>query len=311
MAGEFPIANGPTYLTEAGIETYIDYKIGIPIPNFCLFDLLNDAVAEAAIKDYFRALLRVAEAHNRGFILCGLHYRASADWGALMGYSEAALAAVNRKGIVLYQQLAAEFPDTPTLISGCIGPKGDAYQLGKTLTAEAAHAYHLPQIQVLKEAGADLITGLTLNSVDEAIGITRAGQGAGIPVVISFTLDDTAQLQTGPSLKDAIAAVDAATQNGPAYYMLNCTHPDDFLPALEGGDWIKRLGGIRPNASALDKGVLCKLGHLEEGDPVELGRQMGDLARRFPHISVWGGCCGTDALHINEIAENVIAARGR
>jgi homocysteine S-methyltransferase len=61
----------------------------------------------------------------------------------------------------------------------------------------------------------------------------------------------------------------------------------------------------------MDKIALCKLGHLEEGDPVELGRLMGALARRYRHMDVWGGCCGTCDVHLDEIARNLVAARRR
>ena len=60
-----------------------------------------------------------------------------------------------------------------------------------------------------------------------------------------------------------------------------------------------------PNAVAMETLDLCKLGHLEDGDPAELGGQMASLARRFPHINVWGGCCGTDGRHIGQIARQV------
>ena len=66
---------------------------------------------------------------------------------------------------------------------------------------------------------------------------------------------------------------------------------------------------LMPNAVAMDTLSLCKLGHLEDGDPEELGEQMAELAQRFPHINVWGGCCGTDGRHIGQIAEQVGAAR--
>jgi methionine synthase I (cobalamin-dependent) len=36
---------------------------------------------------------------------------------------------------------------------------------------------------------------------------------------------------------------------------------------------------------------------------------MGDLARRYPHLDIWGGCCGTWDTHLDEIARNVRAAR--
>ena len=64
-----------------------------------------------------------------------------------------------------------------------------------------------------------------------------------------------------------------------------------------------------PNAVAMETLDLCKLGHLEDGDPVELGGQLADLSRRFAHVNVWGGCCGTDSRHIGEITRQVRQAR--
>lgn len=93
----------------------------------------------------------------------------------------------------------------------------------------------------------------------------------------------------------------------PDFHGINCSHPAEFEPALEPGDWIRRVRSLRPNASRMDKVSLCKLGHLESGDAVELGREMGDLARRYPHMDVWGGCCGTWETDLDEIARNVRA----
>ena len=49
--------------------------------------------------------------------------------------------------------------------------------------------------------------------------------------------------------------------------------------------------------------------YIEEGDPVELGEMMGDLARRYPNVDIWGGCCGTWDKHFEEIARSVTEAR--
>jgi len=303
--------NGGIYLTDGGTETFLMYKKGFELPHFCAFHLLNDAGAGEIIKQYYRDHAAVARKYGTGFIYCSLTYRASSDWGKLLGYSSQGLAEMNFKAIELYRRVAAEFDDHDgaAVFSGCIGPRGDAYQLNQDITADTAQAYHREQIETFKEAGVDMVTALTLNDVDEAIGIARAARSAGVPSVISFTLDEHSRLKTGPSLKEAIEKVDKATGAAPAYYMINCSHPIEFVPALEPGDWMKRLGGIRPNASSLAKGVLCKLGHLEEGDPVELGRQMGSVVRRYPHINVWGGCCGTDAVHLDEICKRVVAGR--
>ncbi len=63
--------------------------------------------------------------------------------------------------------------------------------------------------------------------------------------------------------------------------MINCTHPTELEPGLSSGAWAGRLGGFLPNAVAMETLDLCKLGHLEDGDPEELGGQMASLARRF------------------------------
>ena len=120
-------------------------------------------------------------------------------------------------------------------------------------------------------------------------------------VVISFTLETDGRLPTGQSLKDAIEAVDEATDNGPAYYMINCAHPTHFETTLAGQEsWIKRIRGLRANASRLSHAELDEATELDDGDPIEVGMQHGELRRRFPHINVIGGCCGTDHRHVEQ-----------
>lgn len=87
---------------------------------------------------------------------------------------------------------------------------------------------------------------------------------------------------------------------------VNYSHPLEFAPALEPGDWIERVRGFRPNAALMEKQALCKIGHLVDGDLVELGEQMGALARRHRHMDVWVGCCGTWDEHLDAIATNVV-----
>ncbi len=307
-----PQLSGKICLTEGGIETYMQYKKGHEFRHFCLFDLMNDAEAMADLRSYHEDLIAVALKHKVGAILDGIHYRTSRDWGTLLGYTKQELKDVVVRGIAFYKDLAEqhETADSPMPVSGVVGPRGDAYSLGKKMTAVEAEDYHSEQLETMQNAGADFATALTFSQVDEAIGVVKAAQALGFPVVVSFALGADGNLKTGISLAEAIEKVDAATQNGPAYYMVNCTHPVDFAPAFASpGLWTERVRGLRPNASSLAHGVLCQLGHLEEGDPVELGQQMADMAARFPHINVWGGCCGTDSAHIDQIARAVLNAR--
>ncbi len=306
-----PQMNGQNMTCGGGIETWLQYVDGFELRHFCLFELLNDARGVACLTNFQRKLVEAAVANGFGVINEGLHYRASRDWGELIGFSPEELEEINVRGIEFYKDFASEYdsPETPMIVGGVIGPRGDAYNVGRTPKATEAEEYHSEQIMTFKKAGADQITALTFSSVEEAIGIARASKAADMPIVISFFVKQGGRLSGGETLEDAITAVDAATDKTPAYYMINCTHPSEFEPALTPGTWTERLGGFMPNAVAMDTLSLCKLGHLEDGDPEELGEQMAELAQRFPHINVWGGCCGTDGRHIGQIAEQVGAAR--
>jgi S-methylmethionine-dependent homocysteine/selenocysteine methylase len=300
------------YLTEGGSETEIMYKFGYELPQFAMFPLLDDPDAAAAMAGMFERYLDTAAEHGFAAMMGGLDYRASPDWGQLLGYSREGLAEMQHRSIDFLRSIAGPYAGqvAKILIVGVVGPRGDAYSLNKTITAAEAEDYHSVQLETLKQADIDLVWGATFNNVPEAVGLSRAAARIGLPLNISFTLDSTHRLKSGPSLKEAIETVDAeAGEARPDFYGINCSHPFEFEPALEPGDWFERVRSLRPNAAMMDKISLCKLGHLEEGDPVELGQLMGQLARRYPHIDVWGGCCGTWETHLNEIARNVSAVR--
>jgi S-methylmethionine-dependent homocysteine/selenocysteine methylase len=124
-----------------------------------------------------------------------------------------------------------------------------------------------------------------------------------MPCVISFTVETDGRLPTGDTLAEAIRCVDAETGNGPAYYMINCAHPTHFDHVLAAGEpWIKRLRGLRANSSRMSHAELDNAPELDIGDPQELGGQYAELRRRFPHINVLGGCCGTDHRHVDCIS---------
>ena len=185
------------------------------------------------------------------------------------------------------------------MISGCIGPRGDGYAPGVPMRADDAQDYHAWQIGVLQDAGADLISAFTLTNIGEAVGVVCAAKATGIPCVISFTLETDGRLPTGESLGQAIETVDRATCRAPAYYMINCAHPDHFRHVLdEDADWMQRVRGIRANASRKSHAELDNSTELDAGHPQQLGEQYAALLRRFPQINVLGGCCGTDQRHV-------------
>ena len=140
----------------------------------------------------------------------------------------------------------------------------------------------------------------------EATGIVRAARAAGMPVVISFTVETDGRLPTGQPLGDAITAVDAATDRYPAYFMINCAHPTHFSCTLAAGNgWVDRIGGLRANASRCSHAELDAATELDDGDPAELGAEYRCLLRQYPRLRVVGGCCGTDHRHVAAIGRAV------
>jgi S-methylmethionine-dependent homocysteine/selenocysteine methylase len=223
-----------------------------------------------------------------------------------LGYSEDELAEANRQAIALMAEIAAE-PDNaavPMVISGCIGPRGDGYDPGKIMKVAEAEDYHAWQVEIFKQTAADMVSAITMTNVPEAIGLALAARKAQMPAAISFTVETDGNLPTGQGLADAIAEVDAATGASPAYFMINCAHPTHFEERLKPGEgWTKRIRGIRANASRCSHAELDKATELDPGNPAELGRQYRSLRQKLPHLTVLGGCCGTDHRHIGEIAE--------
>ena len=305
-----PQKEGHFYLSEGGAETELMYKYGFELPQFAMFPLLDNPKAVAKMREMFRSYLEVVAKNNMSALMGGLDYRASPDWGKLLGYSPQGLAEANHQSISFLREIADEYTsDIPEiLIQGLIGPRGDAYVRNEKITPSEAEDYHSVQLETLKEANVDLALAITFNNIPESIGVARAAANIGVPLGISLTLDGTSKLNSGPTLAEAITTIDAETNQSPAFYLINCSHPVEYEPAIEPGDWINRVRGVRPNASKMEKIALCQIGHLEEGDPVELGELCGDLAKRYPHMDIWGGCCGTWDTHLDEIAKNLLAA---
>jgi len=301
-----PQLNGDLFLTDGGIETTLIFHDGLDLPHFAAFDLLKHGEGRDALNRYFRTHASVAKAYGVGFILESATWRASADWAALLGYSKDDLAEANRESIALLEEVRREFEGgkTKMVISGCVGPRGDGYNPDSIMTPEEAEAYHGEQIATFSRTGADMITAITMTNAEEAIGITRAARSVGMPVAIAFTVETDGRLPTGQGLKDAIETVDAATGSAPAYFMINCAHPTHFDTTLATDEaWVKRIRGLRSNASTMSHAELDEAEELDDGDPQELGRQHGVLKGRLAHINVFGGCCGTDHRHVEEICK--------
>ena len=293
------------FLADGGIETTLIFHDGHELPHFAAYDLLTRDGGEDALRRYFEPYVRIALDRRVGIVLETPTWRANPDWADRIGHSPEELAELNRSAVALLESLRDELETdlTPIVVSGCVGPRGDGYLVGETMSADEAAAYHAPQIGTFADTAADLVTAITMTYADEAVGVVRAAGDAGMPVVISFTVETDGRLPSGQPLREAIEEVDGRTGDAAAYFMVNCAHPSHFYDVLEPGSAsTDRIRGLRANASRLSHAELDAAEELDEGDPEELAHEYVALRERLPWLTVLGGCCGTDHRHVDAMS---------
>jgi S-methylmethionine-dependent homocysteine/selenocysteine methylase len=299
-----PQLAGPRFLTDGGMETTLIFHEGEDLPYFAAFTLMRTGTGRERLKAYYRRYADLAVARKMGFVIETPTWRANPDWAVKLGLTLGELDRLNADAVALAREIAEDCVTkgvTP-VISGNIGPRGDGYRPEFRMNAEEAEGYHRRQIEVFRKSGVDLVTVMTMSYPEEAIGIARAAKAAGLPSVISFTVETDGKLICGLTIAEMIEAVDRATDGAPAYYMINCAHPTHFAGALRGGEsWLKRIRGLRTNASTKSHAELDEATELDAGDPEDLGRRHVELVELMPWVAVLGGCCGTDHRHVDAI----------
>ena len=150
-----------------------------------------------------------------------------------------------------------------------------------------------------------------MTNVNETVAIARAAEEAGLPCIVSPTVETDGSTPDGLSLGRFIEKVEDATAGSPLYYMVNCAHPTHIEPVLyrakdQGEAWLPRFRGLRANASTKSHEELDESTELDRGSPQTLAIEVARLQRDF-NLQLVGGCCGTDVEHIARIAEAVAA----
>ena len=304
-----PQLEGPLFATDGGMETWLIFDRGLELPCFASFPQVETAEGRAALEAYFEPYLALARRHGIGFVLEAPTWRANPAWGAELGYSLDRLADANRRSIAFMEEIREreELPGRSFPISAPIGPEADAYNPDHHLTAREAEEFHSWQVGVLADTAADQVTGFTIAYVEEAVGIANAAAAAAMPVAVSFTVETDGRLPSGQPLAEAIEQVDDETNAIVAYYMVNCAHPTHFASVFdEEGPW-ERLRGIRANASSKSHAELDESEELDAGDPAELAAGYLSIRERLPHLTVLGGCCGTDHRHVISVVDSWLA----
>lgn len=300
------------FVTDGGIETDLMFRRGVDLPHFAAFVLLDTAEGRSVLADYYAGYASIASAAGRPLLLESPTWRANPDWGGLLGYDARDLERVNSAAIEFMAELRRDHVGAVghILVSGSIGPRHDGYSASSEPHPDTAFDYHRPQLAAFAAGAADLATAYTITHVGEAIGIVRAARAEELPIAVSFTVDADGRLLSGIGLADAITAVDEAAP--PDYFLVNCAHPSHIALALgsEPADWTRRIVGVRANASTAGHADLDAAIERDDGTPREFAAAQADLVDRLPHLSILGGCCGTDERHIDAMAREMARRAG-
>lgn len=179
---------------------------------------------------------------------------------------------------------------------------GDLTTTGKQEMAyEELFDTYTEQIQVLYEAGVDLLVGETLLGVTEATAILDAAASVcDLPVMCTLTVESDGSLFFGGNIYDAVETLE---QMGADAVGINCsTGPDQLLAVVKNiRSRVNIPVVIKPNAGmpVID----------EKGNPVysmdaeEFAKNMKNLVEAGANIV--GGCCGTTPEFIEKLAEEL------
>src|ERR1044072_8357428 len=100
-----PQPEGGLFLTDGGIEAVLIFHEGLDLPAFAAFTLLADDEGTRALRRYYEPYAALAREHGLGFVLESPTWRASARWGAELGYNDAALSLPNRNETAMVQEI--------------------------------------------------------------------------------------------------------------------------------------------------------------------------------------------------------------
>jgi homocysteine S-methyltransferase len=307
---QVPQLGGGLFLADAGLETTLVHDDRLDLPDFTTFGLLDTENGRKVLTGYYERFVDIAGRDGRGLVLETATWRVSADWLESQAYPATDVARLNRVAVDVLLDVRARTPGTTVVVSGCVGPRYDGYVAEPAPDQETARDYHAAQVSALASSGVDLVTATTMTTPQEALGIVLAARAIDVPVVVSFTVETDGQLPDGTSLAAAIAHVDEVTEAYPAYYMVNCAHPQHFREVVGAGTpGADRIRGVRANASRRSHAELDDAPDLDRGDPHDLAQHYLELLTANPDLVVLGGCCGTNHEHIAAIAAAVAGVK--
>ena len=216
------------FLTDGGIETVLIFHEGLELPAFAAFDLLKDEAGTDALRRYYAPYAALAARRGLGFVAESPTWRASPRWAAELGYdaerarrvqpprdrADGGTAGRASTALGRHQRLRGAAATTATTRCELLAPKRPRRTTRPRSRLRRHRRRHGHGDHDDLRGGGDRRD--------------PRRRRAGLPVVISFTVETDGRLPSGQTLAEAISQVDGETGGAPAYYMINCAHPTHF-----------------------------------------------------------------------------------
>lgn len=296
----------PAILMEGALGERLKREFRLQIDGMvAMADLVDQENGRAALKALWNEYIAIARKYHLPFMATTPTRRANKERLERAGYDEEIilrnvefLSGIRKSaGIDIY-------------IGGLLGCRGDAYTGEGALEVSEACDFHRWQVEGFKKAGVDFLFAGIMPALPEAVGMAMVMAGSGVPYIISFTIRADGKLIDGHTIDEAICFIDRHVSPKPVCYMTNCVHPDIVYKALS-QDFNQseavhtRFVGIQANTSRLSYEELDHAEDLKTSSPEDLADAMMRL-KVDKHLKIFGGCCGTDGRHMEEIARRLV-----
>jgi len=260
--------------------------------------------SKQALKELFHQYIKISKHYHLPIMLTTPTRRANKERVTQSKYNESII----YDNVSFLREIKQEFPSN-VYIGGLMGCKGDAYKATDVLSDQEAFEFHSWQSSLFAKAKVDFLYAGIMPALSETIGMARAMENTGLPYIISFMIKNDGKLIDSTTINEAIRVIDNATRRKPLCYMTNCVHPKVVAEALSQTynqtDIVKnRFKGIQANTSPLSPEELDGCCDLKTSDANNLANDMLKLCKDF-NLKIFGGCCGTNDTHMNEIAKRL------
>lgn len=266
---------------------------------------LSDALWSARLlADGPREIVAVHAAYFRAgaAIATTASYQASFEGFAAHGIDRREATALLRRSVELARVARDEAGRAGLYVAASVGPYGAALADGSEyrgrygLSVAALKRWHRPRLEILADAGADVLACETVPDVDEAEALVELVRSVGVPAWLSYTVEGT-RTRAGQPLADAFAV--AAGVPEIVAIGVNCCAPEDVLPAIA----MAKVGKpviVYPNSGERWDGRAW----------TGQSRFSAELATRWKAAGahIIGGCCRVGPAAIAELAKAVDSA---